>query len=66
MTILSIICQIFCPEPISVADPDPRLKRPLGSGSAWRDADPEVKKPSKCTGSLGEFKTGRSKVRILL
>ena len=25
----------------SVADPDPHLKSPLGSGSAWRDADPD-------------------------
>ena len=51
---------------------DPHLKRPPGSrsASAWRDADPDSdpggKIPRKCTGSLGEFRTERSKVRILL
>ena len=25
----------------SVADPDPHLKRPPGSGSEWREADPD-------------------------
>ena len=32
---------------------------PPGSESAWTDADPdpEVKKPRKCTGSLGENRT---------
>ena len=45
----------------SVADPDLH-------GSAWTDADldPGGKKPRKCTGSLGEYRNGRSKVRILL
>ena len=49
----------------SVADPDPH-------GSAFKKSFriririQEVKKPRKCTGSWGEYRTGRSKVRILL
>ena len=43
---------------------DPHLKSP--SGSAWRDPDPGGKKPWNCTGSLGKFWTGSSKVRIPL
>ena len=46
---------------------DPHLKRPPRSESAWADHwIQEVKKPGKCTGSSGEYRTGRSKVRILL
>ena len=53
---------------------DPLKEMPLGSGSAWTDADPhgqmririkEVKKPRKCTGSFGENRTVRTKVRFL-
>ena len=59
-----------------------RLTQCFGSGSAWirikiclLDPDPhgqmririqEVKKPRKYTGSLGEYRTGKIKVRILL
>ena len=41
---------------------------PSGSGSAWTDADPDPggKKPRKCTGSLGEYRTGKINERILL
>ena len=45
---------------------------PPGSGSAWTDADPDTdpggtsKKPRKCSGSLGEYRTGNIKARILL
>ena len=44
---------------------DPHNEMPTGSGSAWTDGK-EVKKPRKCIGSLGEYRTGRIKVRILL
>ena len=46
---------------------DPHKEMPPGSGSAWTDADPDPggKKPRKCTGSLGEYRTGRTKVKIL-
>ena len=44
---------------------EPHKEMPSGSGSAWTDADPKVKKPRKCTGSLGESGTGRIKVKIL-
>ena len=46
----------------------------FGSGSAWirikkclldPDPDPGGKKPRKCTGSLGENRTVRIKVRFL-
>ena len=52
----------------SVSDPDPHKEMPPGSGSPWTDADPDPggKKPRKYTGSLGEYRTGRIKVRILL
>ena len=57
----------------SVSDPDPHKEMPSGSGSAWTDDAEQmririqdVKKPRKCTGSLGEYRTGRIKVRILL
>ena len=45
---------------------DLHLKRPPGSGSEWTEANPDpdppgtVKKPRKCTGSLGEYRTGQS------
>ena len=47
---------------------DPHKEMPPGSRSAWTDADPDPgdKKPRKCTGSLGEYRTGRIKVRIIL
>ena len=44
----------------SVADPDPD---PHGQ---MRIRIQEVKKPRKCTGSLGEYRSRRIKVRILL
>ena len=46
---------------------DPLKEMPPGSGSAWTDADPDPggKKPRKCTGSLGENRTVRIKVRFL-
>ena len=45
---------------------------PPGSGSAWTDADPDTdpggtsKKPRKCSGSLGEYRTGNIKARNTL
>ena len=43
-TILSSLLHYIRPVstlPASVADPDPHLKSPPGSGSAWTDADPD-------------------------
>ena len=47
---------------------NPHKEMPPGSGSAWTDVDPDSggKKPRKCTGSLGEYRTGRIDVRVLL
>ena len=56
MLLFTIPCPGVCN---SVSDPDPHKEMPPGSESAWTDADPdpEVKKPRKCTGSLGENRT---------
>ena len=58
----------------SRAEPD-HFKQCFGSGSAWiriticlldTDPDPGGKKPRKCSGSSGEYRTGNIKARILL
>ena len=50
----------------SVADTDPNKKVPPDPHGQMRIRIREVKKPRKYTSLLGEYKTGRSKVTILL
>ena len=50
----------------NVSDPEQQKDMPPGSGSGSAWTDNRGKKPRKYTGSLGKYRNGNIKVRILL